>query len=292
MASVDGALNPESRLLNPVHQLRCGKFRLQFTRPLIMGIVNVTPDSFSDGGQSARTEPAIARARRLVEEGADIIDIGGESTRPGSIGVTLEEERKRVLPVLEALAQLPVPVSVDTQKPAMMLDAIAAGASMINDINALRAPGAIATVARSDVALGVMHMRGTPADMQIDPKYDDVVAEVLAFLQERGAALSDAGIAMDRIVIDPGFGFGKTLDHNRELLRNLRRFSETGAAVMAGLSRKGMLGRITGREHPGERVVASAAAALIAVQNGAHIVRVHDVAATRDALAVLEFAGR
>ncbi len=271
-------------------QLHCGKFRLALTRPLIMGIVNVTPDSFSDGGDFADTPHAVARARRLIEEGADIIDIGGESTRPGSTGVTLEKERSRVLPVLEALCRLPVPISVDTQKPQLMREAIAGGASMINDVNALRAPGAVEAVSDSGAAICMMHMRGTPADMQIDPQYDDVVAEVLAYLTERVAAVTDSAIEIERVVIDPGFGFGKTFQHNRELLRNLRRFSETGAAVMAGLSRKGMLGRVTGRQHPADRAVASAAAALIAVQHGAHIVRVHDVAATRDALAVLEFS--
>ena len=264
---------------------QCGKFTFSLTRPLIMGVVNITPDSFSDGGAFATAPAAVAHARRLIEEGADIIDIGGESTRPGARRVTLEEERRRVLPVLDQLANGAVPIAVDTQKPELMHEAIATGAAMINDINALLAPGAVAAVAASNVAVCLMHKKGTPADMQIDPHYDDVIAEVLAFLSERVQALRAAGVALDRIAIDPGFGFGKTLEHNLELLRRLDRFIESGAIVLAGVSRKSMLGRITGRD-VGERVHASVAAALIAVEKGARIVRVHDVAATRDALAV------
>lgn len=266
--------------------LRCGKFTLCLARPLIMGVVNLTPDSFSDGGQFATIPAALARARQLVAEGADIIDIGGESTRPGARGVTLDDERRRVLPVLEQLAAGAVPVSVDTRKPELMREAIAAGAAMINDINALQAPDAVAAIVASDVAVCLMHKQGMPASMQVDPHYDDVVAEVLAFLQERTQALRAAGIALDRIVIDPGFGFGKTLVHNLALLRNLDRFAAAGTTVLAGISRKAMLGSITGRA-VNERVFASVAAAVIAVGKGASIVRVHDVAATRDALAVL-----
>ena len=250
-----------------------------------MGVVNVTPDSFSDGGEFATTRSALAHARQLIAEGADIIDIGGESTRPGSGGTTLAEERARVLPLLEQLAAGPVPVSVDTQKPELMREAIAAGAAMINDINALQAPAAIDAVAAGDVAVCLMHKQGTPADMQADPHYDNVTAEVLAFLAGRVQAARAAGIALERIVIDPGFGFGKTLEHNLELLRHLDRFGATGATVLAGMSRKAMLGRITGRD-VNERVFASVVAAVIAVEKGARIVRVHDVAATRDALAV------
>lgn len=250
-----------------------------------MGVVNLTPDSFSDNGEFATPQTGAAHARRLIDEGADIIDLGGESTRPGSSGVALEEERRRVLPVLEQLAPGPVPVSVDTQKPELMRDAIAAGASMINDINALIAPGAMEAVVESDVALCLMHKQGTPADMQVKPHYDDVVAEVLAFLSARVQAARAAGVAAERLIVDPGFGFGKTLEHNLELLRRLDRFAATGAAVLAGISRKSMLGRITGRA-VGERVHASVAAALIAAQKGARILRVHDVAATRDAMAV------
>ena len=265
--------------------LLCGKFRLSLARPLIMGVVNVTPDSFSDGGNFPTAQAALAHARQLIAEGADIIDIGGESTRPGAGSVALEEERRRVLPVLEQLAGGAVPVSVDTQKPELMREAIAAGAAMINDINALQTPDALAAVAASDVAVCLMHKQGTPADMQVDPQYADVVGEVLAFLAARVKAVRGAGIASERIVIDPGFGFGKTLEHNLELLRDLGRFSSAGATLLAGISRKGMLGRITGRE-VNERVYASVAAAVIAVDKGARIVRVHDVAATRDALAV------
>ena len=250
-----------------------------------MGIVNVTPDSFSDGGKFLDFDSAIAHAGQLIAEGADIIDIGGESTRPGATGITLDEERRRVLPLLTQFARGPVPVSIDTQKPALMSEAIAAGASMINDVNALQAPGAIAAVAASDIAVCIMHKQGTPADMQRDPHYDNVATEVYSFLDQRIRTLHDAGIDIGRIVVDPGFGFGKTLIHNLALLRQLDRFRATGAAVMAGISRKAMLGRITGREAT-ERAYASVAAALIAVQNGAAIVRVHDVAATRDALAV------
>ena len=265
--------------------LRCGRFTLSLERPLIMGIVNVTPDSFSDGGQFLNVDAALAHARQLIAQGADIIDIGGESTRPGAREVTLEEERQRVLPVLARLAGESIPVSIDTQKPELMRDAVAAGASMINDVNALQASGAIAVVAASNVAVCVMHKRGTPADMQRDPRYENVMDEVYAFLDQRVRTLRAAGVDIDRIVVDPGFGFGKTLEHNLALLRQLQRLSAMRAPIMAGISRKAILGRITGRE-ASERVYASVAAALVAVKNGAAIVRVHDVAATRDALAV------
>ena len=265
--------------------LQCGSFRLSLERPLVMGVVNVTPDSFSDGGLYAGTEQAVAHARRLVEEGADILDIGGESTRPGAASVALDEERKRVLPVLEALAGCGVPLSVDTRKPALMSEAIATGAAMVNDVTALGAPGALAAVAQAPVAVCLMHMQGEPGTMQENPVYGDVVAEVRDFLEQRITVAEQAGIARDRIVADPGFGFGKTDEHNLALLRSLGEFRSLGVALLAGLSRKAMLGRLTGRE-PRERVPASVAAALLAVQNGAQLVRVHDVAATRDALAV------
>lgn len=254
-------------------------------RPLIMGVVNVTPDSFSDGGLFADSAQAIAHARRLIDEGADILDIGGESTRPGSAPVPVAEERRRILPVLESLSDCGVPVAVDTRKPQLMREALAAGASMINDTNALGAAGALEAVAASDAAVCLMHMRGDPHTMQDAPAYDDVVREVRDFLRGRVAAAENAGIARARIVVDPGFGFGKTLEHNLALLRGLSVFAGLGGALLAGLSRKSMLGRLTGRD-VGERVHASVAAALAAVKNGAHIVRVHDVAATRDALAV------
>jgi len=254
-------------------------------RPLIMGVVNVTPDSFSDGGLFADSAQATAHARRLIDEGADILDIGGESTRPGSAPVPVAEERRRVLPVLESLSNCGVPVAVDTRKPQLMREALAAGASMINDTNALGAAGALEAVAASDAAVCLMHMRGDPRTMQDAPAYDDVVREVRDFLRGRVAAAENAGIAPARIVVDPGFGFGKTLEHNLALLRGLSVFAGLGGALLAGLSRKSMLGRLTGRD-VGDRLHASVAAALAAVQNGAHIVRVHDVAATRDALAV------
>jgi len=265
--------------------LQCGAFKLSLERPLVMGIVNVTPDSFSDGGLHASTEQAVAHARRLAGEGADILDIGGESTRPGAQAVGLDEERQRVLPVLEALADSGLPLSIDTRKPELMIEAIAAGAAMVNDVTALRAPAALAAVARAQVAVCLMHMQGEPGTMQENPTYRDVVREVRDFLGERIAAAERAGVARNRIVVDPGFGFGKTVEHNLALLRALGEFRSLGVALMAGLSRKAMLGKLAGRE-PRERVAASVAAALLAVQNGAQIVRVHDVAATRDALAV------
>ena len=267
--------------------LRCGRFRLALDRPLVAGVVNVTPDSFSDGGRFLEAGAAVDLARRLVEEGADIVDVGAESSRPGAdVAVPPEEELRRLLPVLKGLRDLPVPVSVDTVKPEVMRQAIAEGASMVNDINALRAPGALEAVAASDAGVCLMHMQGEPRTMQREPRYADVVAEVRAFLAERVAAAEARAIARERIVIDPGFGFGKTIAHNFELLRNLHRLAEMGLPVMAGWSRKSTLGVVTGRA-AGERLAGSIAAALLAVQHGATIVRVHDVAATRDALAVL-----
>jgi dihydropteroate synthase len=251
-----------------------------------MGVVNVTPDSFSDGGRYLDPKAAIGRAKALIEEGADILDIGAESSRPGAAGVSAQEELSRLMPVLEGLSDCAIPVSVDTVKPEVMRAAIAAGASMINDIGALRAPGALETVAASEVGVCLMHMQGEPRTMQRAPAYRDVVAEVRAFLAERVAAAEGAGIARERIVIDPGFGFGKTVAHNFELLRNLDRIAALGPPVAAGWSRKSTLGAVTGRAAD-ERLAASLAAALLAVQRGARIVRVHDVAATRDALAVL-----
>ncbi len=249
-----------------------------------MGVVNVTPDSFSDGGRFLDPAAAIAQAHKLVEEGADLIDLGAESSRPGSAAVSAEEELCRLLPVLRALRDLPL--SVDTVKPEVMRVALAEGAAMINDINALRAPGALAAMAAGDAAVCLMHMQGSPGTMQQHPHYDDVVAEVKAFLQERIQSVRAAGIAPERVVIDPGFGFGKTLEHNLELLRHLAEFAALGVPVLAGWSRKSSLGTITGKP-AGERLAASIAAAMIAAQNGAAILRVHDVAATRDALAVL-----
>jgi len=265
--------------------LHCGKYSLPLDRPLLMGVVNVTPDSFFDGGHSAVPAQAVAHARRLIDEGADIVDVGGESTRPGSHPVSPEEERRRVLPVLEALSDCGVPVSIDTQKPELMREAIAAGADMVNDVNAFLAADALAAVAGTSAALCFMHKRGDPRTMQDHPQYDDVVCEVREFLAARIEAAVQCGVARDRIAVDPGFGFGKTFEHNLELLRALGEFGGLGVPVLVGMSRKSMLGRITGRDAD-ERVHASVAAAIVAVEKGARIVRVHDVAATRDALAV------
>jgi len=265
--------------------LHCGKFHFDLTRPLVMGIVNVTPDSFSDGGRFASTALAITHAQQLIKDGADILDIGGESTRPGAAEVSEQEELDRVLPVIEGLRGISVPVSIDTCKPQVMRAALAAGASMVNDINALLAEGALDAVCGSDAAVCLMHKQGTPKNMQQQPQYQDVIAEVSAFLRDRIAAAEAAGIARDRIVIDPGFGFGKTLAHNLDLLRELETFCALGVPVLAGLSRKSMLGALTGRDVT-ERLAASVAAALLAVQRDAAIVRVHDVRETVDALKV------
>lgn len=265
--------------------LRCGRFSLALERPLVMGVLNVTPDSFSDGGRFLERDAAIAHARRMVAEGADIVDVGGESTRPGARPVSEDEELERVLPVLEALRELPVPLSVDTRRPRVMREALAAGASMVNDVEALEAPGALAAVAASGCGVCLMHKKGDPATMQDNPVYADVVAEVKSYLAARIAAAEAAGIARERIVADPGFGFGKTAAHNLELLRRLAEFSELGVPIAVGLSRKSTLGAITGRP-AGERLAASLAAALLAAQAGATILRVHDVRETRDALAV------
>ena len=266
--------------------LRCGHYRLALDRPLVMGIVNVTPDSFFDGGRYADARAAAARARRLVEEGADLVDIGGESSRPGAAPVPADEELTRVLPVLEALGGLGVPVSVDTTKPEVMREALARGATMINDITALAAPGAIDVVARSDAAVCLMHMQGDPQTMQANPVYRDVVAEVRDFLAARAAACIAAGVGPARIVVDPGFSFGKATEHNLRLLARLDAIAALGYPVLVGLSRKSSLGRITG-ETPADRLPASLTGAILAVQRGAKIVRVHEVAATRNALAVL-----
>jgi len=250
-----------------------------------MGIINATPDSFSDGGQHLRRDAAIVHAQQLIAEGADILDIGGESTRPGAQPVGLQEELERVLPIIKGLSGIPVPISIDTCKPEVMRAALAAGASMVNDINALQDAAALQIVAASEAAVCLMHKQGNPQTMQQQPHYQNVMVEVRDFLRERLAAAEAAGIARERIVIDPGFGFGKTLAHNLDLLRHLDRLRELGAPVLAGLSRKSMLGAITGQDVD-HRVAASVAAALIAVQRGASIVRVHDVRETVDALKI------
>jgi dihydropteroate synthase len=254
-------------------------------RPLVLGILNVTPNSFSDGGRFFDASNAIAQGLRLRDEGADFIDVGGESTRPGAEPVALDEELRRVVPVIEALVREGVPVSVDTLKPEVMREAIAAGCAVVNDVNAFRAPGAIEAVAQSEVGLIVMHMQGTPRTMQQAPRYDDVVSEVGAFLRERASALEAADVAHERIVLDPGFGFGKTLEHNRQLFRALPALASMGYPLLAGVSRKKMIGDFIGR--PAEdRVAGSVAAALLAAQNGASLLRVHDVRQTVDALNV------
>ncbi|WP_296944959.1 dihydropteroate synthase [uncultured Massilia sp.] len=269
--------------------LQCGRFGYDLARrPLVMGILNVTPDSFSDGGRYQTLEFAVERAERMIRDGVDIIDIGGESTRPGSPAVPVHEELARVMPAIYALRELGVPLSIDTCKPEVMREAVIAGADMINDINGFRAPGAIEAVADADCGLCVMHMQGTPQDMQASPQYDDVVDEVIAFLRERVAALAAAGIARERITIDPGFGFGKTVEHNVALFRNMERMRrELGLPVLAGVSRKSMIGALTGRSVEG-RLAGSVGGALAALAQGARIVRVHDVAETVDALKVWE----
>lgn len=226
--------------------LHCGRFTLDLAQPRIMGIVNLTDDSFSGDGLNGRAEAAIAQGLRMVEEGADILDIGGESSRPGATAVSLQRELDRVLPVIEGLRGCGLPLSIDTVKPEVMSAALAVGADMINDIAALRAPGALDAVAAGNAAVCLMHMQGQPGTMQAHPHYGDVVAEVAAFLLERVAACEAAGVATDRIIVDPGFGFGKTLEHNLALLRGLDRFVDTGLPVLVGMSRKSMLGQITG----------------------------------------------
>jgi dihydropteroate synthase len=267
--------------------LYCGRYRLPLSRSLIMGIVNLTPDSFSGDGVGDDARAAIARAEAQRAAGADLLDLGAESSRPGAAPVPVEIEIGRLLPVLQAVRDWGLPVSVDTTKPEVMRMAIGEGAALINDIAALQTPEALEAVAASDVGICLMHMQGEPRTMQTNPHYDDVVAEVREFLAARIVACAAAGIAKERLLVDPGFGFGKTVEHNYTLLRELRRFDELGVPVLAGLSRKSMLGAVTGQPNGVARMPASVAAAVLAVERGARIVRVHDVAATKDALAVL-----
>mgnify|MGYP001211995845 FL=1 len=272
-------------------RLHCGRHTLNLDIPVVMGVLNVTPDSFSDGGRFIELPAALDQAERLAAEGAAIIDIGGESTRPGAASVDVDEEMRRVIPVIERLVgRLALPVSVDTSKPEVMRAAIAAGASMINDVTALRAPGAIDAVAESDVALCLMHMQGEPRTMQNAPRYTDVLAEVRDFLRGRVACCVKAGISVSRLVVDPGFGFGKTLEHNLELLRRLPELAADGYPVMVGLSRKSMIGKLTGRAD-GERLGGSLALATLAVLSGARIIRAHDVAPTVDAIRIVTAMG-
>jgi len=271
-----------------VRTLDCGGRELRLDRPRIAGIINITPDSFSGDGL-ASTEAAIAHGLKLADDGADLLDVGGESTRPGAEPVSAQDEIARVVPVIEALARrVTLPISIDTSKSEVMRAAVAAGAGMINDVCALRLDGALDAAAALKVPVCLMHMQGEPRTMQDAPHYDDVVSDVRRFLAERIFACEMSGIDKKRIVADPGFGFGKTLEHNLALLRALDEFSALGVPLLVGLSRKGMIGTLTGRDRHADRVAGSAAAALIAVQKGAAIVRVHDVAATRDALAVWE----
>jgi len=259
---------------------------LQFDVPAVMGILNVTPDSFSDGGRFVGRDAALEQAAAMARDGAAIIDVGGESTRPGAADVSEQQELDRVIPVIEAIvANVDLPVSIDTSKPAVMRAAVAAGAAMINDIRALREAGALRAAAELGVPVCLMHMQGQPRTMQEQPAYADVVAEVAGFLAERVRACVAAGLVEDRIIVDPGFGFGKTPRHNIELLANLRQLRSVGRPILVGLSRKSTLGELTGRD-VGERVAASLAAAVLAVVEGAQIVRVHDVRETVDALRV------
>ena len=266
------------------------RFRLSLDRPLVMGIVNATPDSFSDGGRFATADDARRHCDLLVEQGADILDIGGESTRPGARQPDSEEELARVLPVLRHAVGLGRAVSVDTSSPALMRAAIEAGVDIVNDVRALSRPGAVEAVARSDVGVCLMHMRGEPGTMQAEANYDDVVREVHDFLAGRLGDVSAAGVALDRIALDPGIGFAKSPEHNWQLLREQGRLLSLGRPLLVGWSRKSSLGWLTGRPVD-QRVAASVAAALAAVQRGARIVRVHDVAETVDALKVWQAAG-
>jgi dihydropteroate synthase len=264
--------------------LDCGGRPLDLSRPAVMGILNITPDSFSDGGVFLSRENAIAHARRMTEEGADIIDVGGESTRPGAQPVSVQEEMDRVIPVIEALHEkISLPISIDTSKPEVMRAAVAAGAGFINDVRALRDAGALETAASLQVPVCLMHMQGEPRRMQENPRYRDVLSDIGDFLRARLQAAQVAGIPAQRLVIDPGFGFGKTLEHNLELLRGLKKLQSLGASILVGLSRKSLIGKALGLPVEG-RLHASVALALMAVQNGARVVRVHDVGPTVEAL--------
>ena len=268
-------------------QIDCAGRILKLDRPQVMGIVNVTPDSFSDGGMHDTLEAAVAHGLQLAREGADLLDIGGESTRPGADEVSVEEELHRVIPVIEQLAkQTSLPISIDTSKPEVMRAAVAAGAGMINDVYALRREGAMDAAAALGVPVVLMHMQGEPRSMQEAPDYDDVVGDVHRFLAERLFAAEMSGIAKKNLLVDPGFGFGKNTGHNLQLLAQLERFAELGVPVLAGLSRKRSIGELTGREVVSERVFGSVAAHLVAAQRGAMLLRVHDVAATVDAMKV------
>jgi dihydropteroate synthase len=267
-------------------RLRCGSRLINLDSPIVMGVLNVTPDSFSDGGRYRTFAAALAHAQAMIEAGAAIIDVGGESTRPGAASVDADEELRRVLPVIEKLAtHASVPISIDTTKPAVMRAAVAAGASLINDVNALRAPGALEAAAAGDAAVCLMHMQGDPRTMQADPRYGDVVAEVAAFLDQRVAACLEAGIARERVMIDPGIGFGKRLEHNLALLAHLDVLTGRELPVLVGVSRKSMIGTLVGRPTDA-RLAGGVALAALAVSSGAVVIRAHDVAPTLDAVKV------
>ncbi|MBS0354256.1 MAG: dihydropteroate synthase [Proteobacteria bacterium] len=266
--------------------LRCGRFQLDLSKPRIMAIINVTPDSFSGPGYLSR-DAALRAAEQAIADGAELLDVGGESSRPGAQAVSEQEELDRVIPVVEALVSFNIPISVDTVKPVVMRESIRVGVDMINDIAAFRVPGALEAVRDSSAALCVMHMQGEPGTMQLAPAYSNVLLDVEQFLVQRLDVLQRAGVGEERIVLDPGFGFGKTLDHNLALLKGLTGFCGGRLPVLVGMSRKTMLGEISGRP-VGDRVVVGAAAALVAVQNGARIVRTHDVGVTRDVLRLWE----
>ena len=274
-------------MFDVIPSMQCGSVELKLDTPKIMAIVNVTPDSFSDGGKLSTTQHAIEFALKQVELGADMLDIGGESTRPNANEVSVQEELARVIPVIEGLrGKITIPISIDTSKPEVMRAAVAAGAGFINDVYALRQEGALEAAAELNVPVCIMHMLGKPKTMQKEVHYEDVLVQVRQFLTERIFACEMAGITKKNIIIDPGFGFGKHLEHNLKLLANLDYFKQLGVPVLAGVSRKSMIGLMTGRELE-SRMVGSVAAAMLAIQNGASIIRVHDVAETKDALAVL-----
>jgi dihydropteroate synthase len=279
--------------LIPMPPFQCGRFNFSLAQPLVMGIVNVTPDSFSDGGRYFSPERAIEHALRLKQEGAHILDIGGESTRPGSAPVSVEDELKRVLPVVEGLRGVDVAISVDTMKPEVMAAVLAAGADMINDVRGFEAPSALAAVASANCGLCFMHMRGMPKTMQDGPAYVDVIEDVTGYLRQRLSAAKAAGIVPDRMLIDPGFGFGKTLEHNLTLFKNLGRLADI-APVLVGVSRKSFLGALTGRvdaSTAADRLLPSVISAVLAIQAGAAIVRVHDVRETVEAIGLLQALG-
>lgn len=266
----------------------CGGRPLDLGRVAVMGILNLTPDSFSDGGLFLSRDQAVSHALKMADEGADIIDVGGESTRPGTLAVSVQEELDRIVPVIEALRrEVEIPISIDTSKPQVMREAVSAGAGMINDVKALREENALATAAELSVPVCLMHMQGEPRSMQVNPTYKDVVVEVRDFLSARRQACLDAGVDEKKILIDPGFGFGKTLEHNLELLRNLSELKSVGAPVLVGLSRKSMIGKAIGLPVD-KRLHASVALAILAVRTGASVIRLHDVAATREAVRMVE----